>query len=385
VESDFEAAHAELGLEYPSTPAAVRAAYLKLLKTRKPDQDPDGFRRLRSAYELLKSHGGRDQGSYPLPLRGRPIPRDSSNESFNGEQPDKQTTALHRTLQDLANEPFSSIKRIRTLEQFHERNPADESVALMLARALLEAGLEEAASDLLSDLLRSVKGPGLLLVWRFMLAEAPKSLSRYHLSHPPDGLEPAETLGAAKLLVDGHREPTQAARLIQRLLREQSAERIAPVSGGVLHLLMSIGAEGFVADVLHVARESRARLDAPEAELLEEWMGLAEQFPDSVMRQLSWAVFAHGNAQLTVDFTLSPSLHSALVEALGRRAPRLRLLLPEVLPLAEAPPPRSSAPTAFLTPRTTPELSRNGRIAVAAVVVFYLIYVLLMEFYFNPR
>jgi len=44
----------ELGVGVDATSDQARRAYLRLLKTRKPEVDPQGFKRLREAYELAK-------------------------------------------------------------------------------------------------------------------------------------------------------------------------------------------------------------------------------------------------------------------------------------------------------------------------------------------
>jgi len=46
-------AFGELGLDAEATPDQIRRAYARGVKTRKPEVDPDGFRRLREAYEQL--------------------------------------------------------------------------------------------------------------------------------------------------------------------------------------------------------------------------------------------------------------------------------------------------------------------------------------------
>jgi curved DNA-binding protein CbpA len=45
---------AVLGLEETADDEAVRAAYLAALRTSPPDRDPEGFRRIRAAYEALQ-------------------------------------------------------------------------------------------------------------------------------------------------------------------------------------------------------------------------------------------------------------------------------------------------------------------------------------------
>jgi hypothetical protein len=56
---ELKEALAELGLDPPGPhdEATIRRAYLKGVKVRKPETDPEGFRRLREAYELLRVFG----------------------------------------------------------------------------------------------------------------------------------------------------------------------------------------------------------------------------------------------------------------------------------------------------------------------------------------
>ncbi len=44
----------ELGLSTPASAEAIRRAYLRAVRVHPPERDPDGFRRIREAYELLK-------------------------------------------------------------------------------------------------------------------------------------------------------------------------------------------------------------------------------------------------------------------------------------------------------------------------------------------
>lgn len=50
----LQEALAELGLEAGADPDAVRRAYLRLIKVRKPETDPQGFKRAREAYEIAR-------------------------------------------------------------------------------------------------------------------------------------------------------------------------------------------------------------------------------------------------------------------------------------------------------------------------------------------
>ena len=52
----LDEAFAELGVDPDAGSDGARRAYLRLLKTRKPETDPEGFMRLRAAYELVKAN-----------------------------------------------------------------------------------------------------------------------------------------------------------------------------------------------------------------------------------------------------------------------------------------------------------------------------------------
>jgi len=64
---DLEEARHELGLSADATPDVVRRSYLRLLKTRKPEVDPEGFQRLRGAYELLRLAAAIGEQAVPEP------------------------------------------------------------------------------------------------------------------------------------------------------------------------------------------------------------------------------------------------------------------------------------------------------------------------------
>jgi hypothetical protein len=52
----LDEALSDLGIPHDAGMAEARRAYLRLLKVRKPETDPQGFMRLREAYELVKAH-----------------------------------------------------------------------------------------------------------------------------------------------------------------------------------------------------------------------------------------------------------------------------------------------------------------------------------------
>lgn len=68
----FDEALAELGIEGDVEPDQARRAYLRLLKIRKPETDPQGFMRLREAYDLIKP--GLEWRAVVLRTRAAPEP-----------------------------------------------------------------------------------------------------------------------------------------------------------------------------------------------------------------------------------------------------------------------------------------------------------------------
>ncbi len=95
----LDEAIAELRIDWGTSPDQARRAYLRLLKERKPEVDPDGFQRLREAYELLRSALGWRQGagrrvSEPLFVA---IPVRAPESEPARQDTERQTTALEPT------------------------------------------------------------------------------------------------------------------------------------------------------------------------------------------------------------------------------------------------------------------------------------------------
>lgn len=51
----YDEAFQEIGVAPGSSQEEIRRAYLRLIKIRKPESDPEGFRLVREAFELLRS------------------------------------------------------------------------------------------------------------------------------------------------------------------------------------------------------------------------------------------------------------------------------------------------------------------------------------------
>ncbi|MFS8067786.1 MAG: J domain-containing protein [Byssovorax sp.] len=71
----FEEARAALGLgRAEHDPAVIKQAYRRAVAKHPPDQDPDAFRRVRDAYELLRDPWARAQDVLHRPLPQVPPP-----------------------------------------------------------------------------------------------------------------------------------------------------------------------------------------------------------------------------------------------------------------------------------------------------------------------
>jgi curved DNA-binding protein CbpA len=53
---DADAARSVLGVEVGVTGDALKRAYLRALRAHSPERDPEGFRKVRDAFEFLRDH-----------------------------------------------------------------------------------------------------------------------------------------------------------------------------------------------------------------------------------------------------------------------------------------------------------------------------------------
>jgi curved DNA-binding protein CbpA len=71
-----------MGLAYTATEQEIRGAYFKLVREHPPERDPDQFKRIRAAYDVLRDPARRAEWELlvavqppdPLPSRRRPKP-----------------------------------------------------------------------------------------------------------------------------------------------------------------------------------------------------------------------------------------------------------------------------------------------------------------------
>jgi curved DNA-binding protein CbpA len=80
----------EIGVAPGSNQEEIRRAYLRLVKVRKPETDPEGFRRLREAFELLRDlpEAPPEIRFHPQPAEKRPVRQQAEPEEVAAEPAD---------------------------------------------------------------------------------------------------------------------------------------------------------------------------------------------------------------------------------------------------------------------------------------------------------
>jgi hypothetical protein len=231
----YEEALDELGLSEPFDPDTARRAYLKLLKTRKPETDPEGFRRLRDAYELVRGLVHLVDGAPRAPQRAAPEEHDAEEGSpppidvpdavvdpyagqsvlgsvAVGDRERACEIALARLKLALAHpdvdvpvEPHATLRLIIELQADGDARRA-RSLTRKLAR-LLERG--EAESRV------------------FTFASAVHWTIAKELAELPEDFPPAVQQGFARALIDGERLPgAKALGHLRRFGHEDAMDEI---------------------------------------------------------------------------------------------------------------------------------------------------------------
>ena len=134
----FVEALGELGLEAGASPEAIRAAYLKLLRVRRPDRDPQGFQRLREAYERAQAPANDAVEAFIFPA---PQAREASTEA---------RSPIRRELDRVGPDPLRAMQRIHLLDEAFSRAPGDEEVVMLLIEELLSSDLTSGIPEVLS-------------------------------------------------------------------------------------------------------------------------------------------------------------------------------------------------------------------------------------------
>ncbi|WP_342381029.1 hypothetical protein NVS55_15240 [Myxococcus stipitatus] len=144
----LEEAWGELGVEAGTAPDLARRAYLRLLKTRKPEVDPQGFARLRAAYERVKAA-----------LEGTEAPRTQSEpETTSAQPPPPQRAQSADQRLDVFRARFSALPSdappdapVQIAREAVAALPEAAEARHWLIKALLAAKLEPEATQAFRD------------------------------------------------------------------------------------------------------------------------------------------------------------------------------------------------------------------------------------------
>ncbi|MFH1468956.1 MAG: hypothetical protein ABIO70_31510 [Pseudomonadota bacterium] len=309
-------ARARLGVDPGATSTEVRRAYLRALKTCKPDQDPVGFMALREAYEVLKARApwaGHAHATSTAPLR-----------TEGQERPEAVVPRGH------ALTPWAHLLAPGVASMLGA--DPDPRTWFLVARSLSLRQRHMAATPL----------------WReaFLLAHA-------EAHHDPSLWAPgcAQVLAALELgaVVDA-RALCDAIGAWLEAAGQQAAWAAAP-GAPRWRLLVALCALGDA-----VSREERAALIA-------------------AVRTGDWAQAAH---TIRVEWRRSPAEAPATWEAIGQRAPLIATLLALPRPGQEPPAPAPStttaprAPSPRLTSGRPPSVSwlAGGALVVLLAIIF---------------
>jgi hypothetical protein len=226
---ELEHARSLLGVDASADAETIRRAYLRAIKKTKPERDPEGFQKIREAYELAK----RFAGYAPAPVvpsadEVQPANRyDALSARMQGQSLDERLATLRA---ELAVDGDPEIRRW-LFEELHMEGRAEEATALARAAAdqgdkqmLLQLALD-APEELTDDELREVAdrdAPRITgeLIARGMkdeaLAVVERSLGRFASDKHPDIRDALDT--ALVFVEEGAFD--EAATTIARL-REQ--------------------------------------------------------------------------------------------------------------------------------------------------------------------
>lgn len=289
----FEEALQELEIGPESDPDEIRRAYLRKLKTRKPEVDPEGFRRLRGAYDLLNGSGVR----FTVPHTPAPPP--------------PVVVSPDPPLSTVSISPLADIQR-----RLGEITHPDERLAL-LRRAVRENPREERPRWwLVRELEREWLKPELIDLLRRFDQEGFPGFFEHLASHHPDELDAQDI---ARLEALGDPESLACAAegwyfrgapdlALQDLLRAMDRSDAAgnshsPPPDRILVLIARLQAQGSLSEAETLLARFRERLRgaARELDLLDDqaaalWQLVQEiallspRFPPSLREAIAQAV-----------------------------------------------------------------------------------------------
>lgn len=255
----IEEAFEEIGLPPGTGPDEIRRAYLRKLKTRKPEVDPEGFRRLREAYELLTENPFLSTAMAARPPEPAPVHEpESPSEVAVADRFD--FSGLSRRLAD-SEDPE---KRLEILRQTVHEHPREERLRWWLVTELEEDGLQ---AELLALLRRSDEEgfPHFFehLARQFPHALHPGDIARLQENGDPESL----ALAAEALLFRGRTEPAVESLLRAMEIAEAAGDAHSPDPNRLLLFLVRLQARGSLTEAARLQARFADRLRKAGREL----------------------------------------------------------------------------------------------------------------------
>ena len=321
-----------LGVTLAVDAGSLRRAYLKQVKQHRPERDPDGFQRVRAAYDLLRSRG-------KAPLSGGPLDPTPVERQTQDVQPGNGDTVFGRPVDELdaVNDAYASLDaldeaeaRLTLARRTHHAYPDSPDASWLLYEVLRE----EARDDEAIALLRAASARGMPGFFDVLVANHRHALSDAELEAA--ATTPQGCLTVALVHMDRD-DPESALQHALSALEEASRSQSDIALNTVLVLVFGFFAREHTRNARELFARFRSFLDESGLErrlrgghailylLSSELDAVAEDVPPDVCAVLAEGVLARNLSRapaiLAHRFS-DPALKDAR-EALRVRAPNL--------------------------------------------------------------
>lgn len=321
----LSAAFEVLGLPPGTDRKSARRAYLRLLKKHKPERDPEGFQRIREAYERIAQAGDWELAHV--------AEREQSESDSSSEAADHVHDPLHE-------EYWSWGERVEAAELEEAVPLAREAVESMpryaaahwlLYRTLIEAG----ARDEAARTLREAHERGLPGFWSALVGSHGDALTDREVEELGDSVS---TWQLAKILLERERVE-EASTAFERVMEAARVDfQAAPPAFSVLDFILDLAIESpelaraANASWARWLEESGSRVDGwsvPTYALTRELMSLPGTFPPELFRAFAAAIRDGDPGGMHEELAEWKRKHplsrnAATRELINRRVPNLR-------------------------------------------------------------
>jgi len=264
-----------LGLEGPAAPAELKRAYHRRLRVTKPDEDPEGFKRLRAAYELLQRAGEAPEAA------------SGAEGASEGAGRQVELHVLGAPLDGMAEE-VDLQERIRQLDRAVRFSPERLELWVALVTALVQVEARPAALATVERMARHHP----LEAWRLRVSKLPESITSSMLKTPPEGVSLRELADALFVLADQQDFALDVLPVARKLIWSTPPQELEAVVEDLVQVGLRLAAAGYVHDGQQVVRTLTERCpDAVAAQqaMAMEWAAVTD-FPIRILQQLAEAI-----------------------------------------------------------------------------------------------